>query len=192
MPRLKEFDEQAVLWDAMELFRARGYERTSFCDLTRELGVARQSLYDTYGDKEALFAAALDRYCQRSLIFTRACLSGQRELRAELREFLLGTIHAACTEDFAGCLVVNSLIERVADNSATHARLLAHARETEGLLASRFSAAQRAGELSAEHDPVELARFFYHSLFGFAVGARAFRDQAGLEANAKLALRVLG
>ena len=54
MPRAKEFDEAEVLDQALELFRTRGFKHTSFSDLTAELGVSRQSLYDTYGDKQTL------------------------------------------------------------------------------------------------------------------------------------------
>ena len=65
MSRTKEFDETEVLDQALQLFRTRGFKQTSFDDLTRELGVSRQSLYDTYGDKHALFHTALRRYfCQ--------------------------------------------------------------------------------------------------------------------------------
>jgi TetR/AcrR family transcriptional repressor of nem operon len=191
MARAKEFDEQVTLAEAVELFRARGFEQTSFADLTRELGVARQSLYDTFGDKQALFLAALDRYCTQSADFTRRTLSGERPLRTEMREFLSGAVAAACSGDFAGCLVVNSLVERTHSDPATHARLLTHSREIEGLLATRLVDAQRQGELAASHDPVALARFFYHCLFGFAVAARALRDRRSLEGNAALALRVL-
>ena len=71
MPRTKEFDEAEVLDRALELFRARGYQQTSFSDLTTELGVSRQSIYDTYGDKHALFHAALQNYVTRALDFIR-------------------------------------------------------------------------------------------------------------------------
>ena len=45
MSRTKEFDETEVLDQALQLFRTRGFKQTSFDDLTRELGVSRQSLY---------------------------------------------------------------------------------------------------------------------------------------------------
>src|SRR5207344_3088285 len=61
MPRVKEFDEAEVLDQALELFRARGFKHTSFSDLVDELGVSRQSLYDTYGDKQTLYQTALKR-----------------------------------------------------------------------------------------------------------------------------------
>ena len=51
MARSKEFDEEHALASAMGLFWRQGYENTSLEDLMKEMGIARQSLYDTFGDK---------------------------------------------------------------------------------------------------------------------------------------------
>ncbi len=62
MARHKEFDQDEALQKAMEAFWARGYEATSMQDLVEHMGINRQSLYDTFGDKHSLFLKALDRY----------------------------------------------------------------------------------------------------------------------------------
>src|SRR5918999_5563657 len=62
MARPKSFDEEAVLDQAVQLFRERGYEGTSLADLEAHLGLGRQSLYNSFGDKHALFLKALDLY----------------------------------------------------------------------------------------------------------------------------------
>src|SRR2546423_3592834 len=46
----------------MEVLWSRGYEAASINDLVRHMGINRQSLYDTFGDKHALYLQALDRY----------------------------------------------------------------------------------------------------------------------------------
>ena len=81
MPRVKEFDEAEVLDQALELFRARGFKHTSFADLVDELGVSRQSLYDTYGDKQTLYQTALRRYLDRSLDQLRRKLGDEAPVR---------------------------------------------------------------------------------------------------------------
>ena len=60
MGRNKEFDETVVLRKAMELFLEQGYEKTSMNDLVEHMGIHRRSLYDTFGDKHALFMRTLD------------------------------------------------------------------------------------------------------------------------------------
>ena len=63
MPRPQEFETTDVLDRAMDLFWLQGYEATSLQDLVEHMGIGRQSLYNTFGDKRQLFLAALDRYC---------------------------------------------------------------------------------------------------------------------------------
>jgi len=65
MARPKEFDQAAALETAMEVFWTRGYEATTMGDLRKAIGIGRQSLYDTFGDKEQLFAAALDQHLRQ-------------------------------------------------------------------------------------------------------------------------------
>src|ERR1700730_2144482 len=62
MARQKEFDRDEVLHKAMEVFWSRGYEASSIQDLVKRMGINRQSLYDTFGDKHTLYLQALDRY----------------------------------------------------------------------------------------------------------------------------------
>src|SRR3989337_2583926 len=64
MPWDKNFDVRETLEKAMQTFWARGYEATSMQDLVDCTGINRGSLYATYGDKRALFVAALHRYIE--------------------------------------------------------------------------------------------------------------------------------
>ncbi|MCL4269844.1 MAG: TetR/AcrR family transcriptional regulator, partial [Anaerolineales bacterium] len=58
-PRVKEFDQEAVIEQAMVLFCEKGYSATSIRDLVERLGVSSSSLYGTFGDKDAIFLLAL-------------------------------------------------------------------------------------------------------------------------------------
>src|SRR3954464_11387329 len=62
MARPKEFDREEALNRAMEVFWSRGYEAASVGELVKRMGINRQSLYDTFGDKHSLYLQALDRY----------------------------------------------------------------------------------------------------------------------------------
>src|SRR5271154_2740530 len=66
MPRPREFDETVALEAAMECFWQRGYEAPSLRDLTASMGLTAPSLYNAFGDKEELFARALERYLDRT------------------------------------------------------------------------------------------------------------------------------
>ena len=58
----KQFDRDVVLERAMEVFWQNGYEGTGMTALLEQMGIGRQSLYDTFGDKRTLFREALTRY----------------------------------------------------------------------------------------------------------------------------------
>ncbi|MBX3736913.1 MAG: TetR/AcrR family transcriptional regulator [Candidatus Didemnitutus sp.] len=192
MPRVKEFDEAEVLDQALELFRARGFKHTSFNDLVEELGVSRQSLYDTYGNKEALYHQALKRYLTRALDQMRRALEGDdRPLRESLAALFEHMIAGQCAKASPGCLMVNSMVELSPHDADVRALAQEHARSTEGLFASRFAAAQRRGEIAKAKDPVALARYFYHTMLGLAVASRALGDRDGLRQSAQLALHAL-
>ena len=62
MPRPKEFSEIAALDAAVDCFWQRGYEATSMRDLAVSMGISAPSLYNAFGDKQTLFARALERY----------------------------------------------------------------------------------------------------------------------------------
>ncbi len=65
--RPKEFDQQVALERAMKTFWANGYEATSVQDLLDAMEINRGSMYDTFGDKHALFSAAFDHYGRKFL-----------------------------------------------------------------------------------------------------------------------------
>ena len=191
MSRVKEFDEAEVLDQALELFRARGFKHTSFTDLVSELGVSRQSLYDTYGDKQTLFQNALKRYLDRGLDYFGRKLEDPAPVREVLLQLFEGMLDSNCDGNSPGCLMVNSMVELSPHDAATRALAQTHARKIEGLLSSRLALAQRKGELAKSKDPVALARFFYNTVLGLAVAARALGDKESMRQTVQLALQVL-
>lgn len=62
MARPRSISKDETLERALLLFWERGYDRTSIADLSEAIGVGPSSLYNTFGSKEGLFQAALDRY----------------------------------------------------------------------------------------------------------------------------------
>ena len=62
MGRHREFQLEEALDAALRMFWRKGYEGTSYADLTEATGLERPSLYAAFGNKEALFRRALARY----------------------------------------------------------------------------------------------------------------------------------
>ncbi|NEO92378.1 MAG: TetR/AcrR family transcriptional regulator, partial [Moorea sp. SIO3G5] len=62
--RKLEFDREEALEKAMDLFWSKGYNATGLNDLLKHMGIQRQSLYNTFGSKHALFLEAVQNYGQ--------------------------------------------------------------------------------------------------------------------------------
>src|ERR1700743_3584664 len=67
MARPKEFDQELALRKAIRLFSQQGFAATSTDELMRVMDIGRQSMYDTFGDKRALFLRALELYVTESV-----------------------------------------------------------------------------------------------------------------------------
>lgn len=191
MARTKEFDENEVLDRAMDLFHARGFAHTSFADLVNSLGISRQSLYDTYGDKHTLFLTALRRYMERAVGGVQRKLESPGSLKEVLAGLFDALITGACDEDASGCFMVNSMVELTPHDADTRTLAQAYARKMESLIASRLSAGQRTGELSRSKDPVILARFFFQTILGIGVASRALGEPESLKESTRIALQAL-
>src|SRR6266436_282484 len=70
MARPKEFESEAALNGAIEVFSEHGFEGTSTDELLRVMGISRQSMYDTFGDKRQLYLTSL----QGATHVIRGCL----------------------------------------------------------------------------------------------------------------------
>jgi AcrR family transcriptional regulator len=67
MVRPREFDRDEVLERAMSVFWSKGFAATSTSDLVEAMQIGRQSMYDSFGDKRALYLEALAQYQQQSV-----------------------------------------------------------------------------------------------------------------------------
>ncbi|CAJ0992282.1 hypothetical protein SODG_006273 [Sodalis praecaptivus] len=86
MGRHREFDVERALDAALCVFWRKGYEGATYADLTEATGVERPALYSAFGNKEALFRRALDRYYDRYMAFIPEALqrSTAREVAAHI------------------------------------------------------------------------------------------------------------
>ncbi|XXT20274.1 TetR/AcrR family transcriptional regulator [Sorangium sp. So ce429] len=193
MARPKEFDVESALERSMDLFLERGYEATSMSDLVGHLGISRQSLYDTFGDKQAIYIAALELWRDQQNQSFLQLLGSDEPIRSVVRRVFESVIQQDLDgERSHGCAMVSAIV-RPSSSDETIARLVSdNARSLEAAWAKRLREAQDRGEIGAHHDPVALGRFFASALSGLRVTARTTRDRQALEDVMRVALGVLG
>lgn len=175
----------------MRLFWARGYAAAGIEDLTRAMGVPRSSLYQTFGDKQGLFLAAVEHYARTRLAPMLAALEGGGSLADDLAAFMAAVVRAA-TADAAtlGCLVSCALADCAGENDRMRAELAARFDRAEAAIAARLERARAAGELPAPTDCAALAGVLAAVSRGIMLRARSGAPAAALQpvANAALAL----
>jgi TetR/AcrR family transcriptional repressor of nem operon len=182
MARPREFDREKALHRAMDLFWAKGYDATSIEDLVTRMGIQRGSLYAAFGDKRALFRAALERYQQVAARDLLDALEAPGSGLVAIRRFFRLRVEGALDRSRPpGCLMTNSA-------AALSRRDRGAAREVCGSLARLEQAflraltrARAAGEVEAARDLRALARFLTSSAQGLSVMAKAFPERAILE-----------
>jgi AcrR family transcriptional regulator len=186
--RPREFDIDSALERAMKLFWRQGYEGTSLTDLTRELELTRPSLYAAFGSKERLFLRALDLYEARAgyrlaamaaptaLAYARALLEGAANLHGDKK-------------NPPGCLGVQGALACAPDSDSIRHELIRRRKIGENMIQDRLRRARAEGDLPAEADPANLARYLSIVIYGITIQAAGGATRKELRNVAKLALR---
>jgi TetR/AcrR family transcriptional regulator, transcriptional repressor for nem operon len=191
--RTKEFDQEAVLQRALELFWEQGYEATSMADLVGHLGIARASIYATFGGKHDLYVKALDRYLQARDPGLVDALSQPGPALPAIRALVEAYVsESLCDVRRRGCMVVNAAVELMARDPQAARRVEASWATLEIALTSALTRARAQGEIPADKDPRALARFLLVVLQGMRVLGRAHPDPGRLRDAAAQALAALG
>lgn len=187
MARSKEFDEQVVLDKAMTVFWAQGYEKTSIQDLVDSMQIHRRSLYDTFGDKHALFLQTLERYGK--IIHQKV----EKELKEDMpiKEKMTVLFEVAISQNEKqprGCLLVNSATELALIDKEVGKKIEELFTSAETQIYNLLSVAQRKGELSTTKDIKALASYLHNALVGIRVLTKTTNDKSKLESIIQLTL----
>jgi TetR/AcrR family transcriptional repressor of nem operon len=192
MARTKEFDPDAVLDRALDLFWRRGYEATSMADLVEALGIGRASVYGTFGSKHDLYLAALERYQRLRDGQVLETLSRPGPALPAVRALVTDFAEQAARDDLRrGCLVTNTAVELAPHDAAAARRVEASWDTLEAGLTSALLRARAQGELTAGHDPRGLARMLLVLLQGIRVVGKAGGDAQRARDAAAQALTLL-
>lgn len=154
--RPRSFDPDQALGRATERFRTHGFAGTSLDELSEATGLARPSLAAAFGDKRALYIAAIDRLTarvERQLLRLGELGLPPREL---VERLLIGAIdlYLTGTDGPEGCLIINTAATQAASDPQVREKVAAFlavedARIAELLAAAGSPAPQAQGRLVA-------------------------------------------
>jgi TetR/AcrR family transcriptional regulator, transcriptional repressor for nem operon len=187
----KSFQPEQALDKAMGLFWKQGYEGTSIEDLVQYMGLGRGSLYDTFGDKHALYLAALSQYLATYQAQAVEFLEQTGRLSEILERFFQAFIEELVSDPARrGCFLVNASVEMAPHDPEVNTIVQSALQEIEEGFYRLLIKAQVAGDLSWTQDPHQLAHFLSGVLVSIRVLARAQRDRRVLQDVVKTALAV--
>jgi AcrR family transcriptional regulator len=173
MGRHREFNPEKALDAALGVFWQKGYEGTSYPDLSKAMRVARPGIYAAFGNKEALFRKALDLYETRYLRFMVDALD-ERTAAAVVERILRGCADVqTLSPQSQGCLGVNGAMACSEDAEGIRKELIQRRMASETRLQHRLERAKTEGDLPPASNPVALARFIMVVTQGMAVQAKA-------------------
>jgi TetR/AcrR family transcriptional repressor of nem operon len=186
----KQFDRDEVLDRAMELFWQRGYEATGMSALLEHMGIGRQSLYDTFGDKRSLFLEALNRYVGSMIGPVIAQLRAPGSPMGNIKK-VFERLELLVAEPHPGCFVGNSLAEFGHADSDLSKMLHGYLKALEEAFHDALVRAKKTGELKSKLRPRDLARTMVTASQGVALITKVKPDRELARSVARTTLHML-
>ncbi|UGA44719.1 TetR/AcrR family transcriptional regulator [Bradyrhizobium quebecense] len=170
MVGVRQFDEDAVIATALDVFWRRGLHDATMQDLAEATGVQRGSLYNAYGDKEAIFLRAFDRYAGQFLDAAGNALSHDDAAAGLGHFFDMIIVNMTDGSPTRGCLTTRTALDAAISSADVRQRVRDVLTRLEQLIGKALGKA--LGKRSAA-DANRLARVIVTYTRGLAVMERA-------------------
>lgn len=191
MARTKGFDQADALQKAIRVFGMHGFSATSPDALMEVMGIGRQSMYDTFGNKRALFLKALDTYVEQSARLVGGPLEGPELGLAAIRRALIAFVERDDITFGSGCMAMNAVGEFGVGDPDVTAIFGRHRGPHRQRLLKAFGDAQRRGELAPEAELEHLVAFFDSMLTGIRTAAKMQTSRAELHVLVDMTMTAL-
>ncbi|MEU9002476.1 hypothetical protein, partial [Streptomyces sp. NPDC048551] len=142
------------------------------------------SIYSVFpGGKRALFVKSLERYSKLVVPQKLGELDAPGASVAEIRGYFDGLVRDLLSpEGRQGCLLVNTAIEKAAEDDEVAAVVRGHLARLERCMTGALETALRRAEVRPDADPVGAARLLVATAQGLMVVGKANPDEAVLRA----------
>jgi AcrR family transcriptional regulator len=172
MGRHREFEADAALDAALDVFWDRGFEGASYADLSAATGVAPAGLYKAFGNKEDFFLKAVERYEERYMAFIQRAIA-EPTAHKVIETFLRGSVTTQTAQSHTqGCFQVSGALAVSDDSNKLREEMARRRAHTQDLLTLRLQRAKDEGDLISMNSPEALAGYVMTLVHGMAVQAR--------------------
>ncbi len=174
------------------VFWEKGFTATSMHDLLERMGISRQSLYNTFGDKRNLFLAALDHYKSKLTGGMWGTLQKPDASLPEIRSVFQRMLVLATPGSPKACMLASSCMEQGLLDDIVAGRARDGFDLLETLLERAIANAQTKGEVGPHLQPRVTARHLTSTMLGLGVLLRSGADEERIRDVVAGALAVLG
>lgn len=191
--RPRNFDESAVLDQALEVFWRHGFQGASLAELTAAMGLSKPSLYAAFGDKEALYLKALARYADVQIARHAQVLDAEKDGRMAVENFLRSMAIMLTDPSLpGGCFIINGTADCGGTSTPASVELALRTalQGSEIKLRERLLRAQREGQLNTATSAEDLAAVFSALLAGLGVLAKSGAKRAKLDVVIKAGMGI--
>ena len=175
MARPKKFDETEVLNTITLLFWQRGYTATSMKDIENATQMTASSLYNHFGNKEALFTTVLNFYFENVIqIRIHTYLNRSGNPLKNLTDFFLSSVDKNVPKELQGhaCLLVNTIAEWGPELSDLTGNLQKFDGVLKVALQKNIQSAQSQGLIRTDKSVDELTNYLKISMHGLLVESK--------------------
>jgi TetR/AcrR family transcriptional regulator, transcriptional repressor for nem operon len=192
MARTRNFDPNEALDSAMTLFWRRGYAATSVAQLVEETGVNRHSLYETFGDKQALYLKALERFDLRYFGKMMLDLAEEPGGLTAIERFLTRlSVRLQDKRAVHGCMMLNTVVQRADVGDEIAEFVGERLKDLYRAMRDAIRVGQAAGEIRTDIEADEATRFIAVIAEGMTLMRGISDDRRYAEQSIGLALAAL-
>ena len=173
----------------MSIFAQHGYEGTSAQMLTEAMGIGRQSIYNSFGDKWQLYLSALRAYGRASVSTQLEALRSHKRAIDGLRSHLESFARDAARSPT--CLGLSAISEFGCDRPDVSEISAASYAVLSAAISERVRAAQEDGDVAADVSADEITQFLMSNLSAIKLAARGGASEKALLSMTSITLRAL-
>ncbi len=184
-----EFNQNEALDKAINVFWSRGYEGASMAELTEALGINKPSIYAAFGNKEALFRKALERYKTGPIAFVGEAMKAPTARQAVEKLLMQAADFFSDENTPNGCMIVQGALTCGESAHTIQQELIASRGNFEAMLTQRFDLAKKQGGLPSNVNSKQLAKYIATIHQGMSVQATSGATREELLAVVEIAMK---
>ncbi len=182
MPRVEVFDRVHVLEKVKDLFWNKGFNGTSMQDLVDTTGLNRSSIYNSFGNKKALYELVLNQYQEENKGFFKEALIQAKNPFEVIRYIFENCIDQIINDDQGkGCFNMNCTTEMSrSDKELKH--FLTHRQEASiAFYRDLVEEGQQHGVINEKDTPDNYAHYLYSAFQGLRMTGMLSKDTHKLQ-----------